>query len=152
MKVVIIGGVAAGPKAASRIIRIQPDADVTILEKGEFLSYAGCGLPYYISGVVKKQKDLMATAVGTVRDCVFFQNVKNVKVLNRTEATSIDREKKKVDYRTKDGDEGSLDYDKLVLATGADAIKPRFPGIELGNIFTLKGVEDAESIKENSRP
>jgi NADPH-dependent 2,4-dienoyl-CoA reductase/sulfur reductase-like enzyme/rhodanese-related sulfurtransferase len=148
MKVVIIGGVAAGPKAASRIIRIQPDADVTILEKGEFLSYAGCGLPYYISGVVKKQKDLMATGVGTVRDSVFFQNVKNVKVLNRTEATAVDRKNKKVSYVTRDGNQGSLDYDKLVLATGADAIRPPFPGLELGNIFTLKGVEDAESIKE----
>ena len=63
MKVVIVGGVAAGPKVASRIIRLEPDAVVTILEKGKFLSYAGCGLPYYVSGVVKEQAELMSTPV-----------------------------------------------------------------------------------------
>ena len=67
MKVVIIGGVAAGPKAASRIIRMNPEADVTIIEKGVFLSYAGCGLPYYISGEVKEQAHLMETPAGVVR-------------------------------------------------------------------------------------
>lgn len=61
MKVVIIGGVAAGPKAAAKITRLMPDAEVTILQKGEFLSYAGCGLPYYVSGEVKEQKNLMDT-------------------------------------------------------------------------------------------
>ena len=58
MKVIVIGGVAAGPKVAAKIIRLNPEADVTVLEKGKFLSYAGCGLPYYISGAVKEQKDL----------------------------------------------------------------------------------------------
>ena len=101
MKVVVIGGVAAGPKIASKIIRNCPEAEVTIVEKGEFLSYAGCGLPYYISGEVKEQKELMATAVGTVRDSVFFQNVKNVKVLNYTTATKIDRKNKKVIVKNK---------------------------------------------------
>jgi len=148
MKVVIVGGVAAGPKAASRIIRMDPDADVTIFEKGEFLSYAGCGLPYYISGVVSEQKELMATPVGAIRDSVFFQNVKNVEVHNRTTVTEVDRENHRAKYVTEDGTEGYIDYDKLVLATGANNIKPRLPGIELGNIFSLKGVEDAESIRE----
>ncbi len=156
MKVVIIGGVAAGPKTASKINRLCPDAEVTIVEKGEFLSYAGCGLPYYISGVVKEQKELMATPVGTVRDSVFFQKVKNVNVLNRTEATAIDRENQTVTIRRQDGSEALLNYDKLVLATGASAVKPPIPGLELGNIFSLKGVEDAEAIKaklaEHSAP
>ena len=147
MRVVIIGGVAAGPKTASKINRLCPDAEVTIIEKGEFLSYAGCGLPYYISGVIKEQKELMATPVGTVRDSVFFQKVKNVKVLNHTEATAIDRKNKTVAIRKPDGSEEKLDYDKLVLATGANAVKPPIPGLKMKNIFSLKGVEDAEAIK-----
>ena len=63
-KVVIVGGVAAGPKVASKVVRLNPNADVTVVEKGQFLSYAGCGLPYYVSGVVKDQKELMSTPVG----------------------------------------------------------------------------------------
>ena len=77
MKVVIIGGVAAGPKAASKIIRMKPDTEVTIIEKGVFLSYAGCGLPYYVSGEIKEQKELMETPAGVLRDAAFFLNVKN---------------------------------------------------------------------------
>jgi len=132
MKVVIVGGVAAGPKVASKIIRNCSEAEVTIVERGEFLSYAGCGLPYYISGAVETQKELRATPVGVVRDCVFFQNVKNVKVLNRTEATSIDPKSKTVAIRSlEDGKEDKLEYDKLVLATGAAPLNPPIPGIEL---------------------
>jgi NADPH-dependent 2,4-dienoyl-CoA reductase/sulfur reductase-like enzyme/rhodanese-related sulfurtransferase len=147
MKVVVIGGVAAGPKTASRINRICADAEVTIIERDEFLSYAGCGLPYYISGVVKDQKELMSTPVGTVRDCVFFQKVKNVKVLNHAEATKIDREQKKVFVKTKE-ENLELDYDKLVLATGAKSILPPIKGFDLKNIFNLKNIHDAEKIKE----
>jgi NADPH-dependent 2,4-dienoyl-CoA reductase/sulfur reductase-like enzyme len=147
-KVVIIGGVAAGPKVASRIIRLEPETEVTLIEKGEFLSYAGCGLPYYVSGVVKEQKELMSTPVGTVRDCVFFQNVKNVHVHNHTEALAFDPAKKTVRIKgLVDGEEKTVDYDFLVLATGAVPIKPPIPGITLKNIFTLHGVEDAEGIK-----
>ena len=96
MKVVIIGGVAAGPKVGSKIIRMCPEADVTLIERGEFLSYAGCGLPYYISGVVKEQRELMCTPLGTVRDSVFFQQVKNIHVFNRTEAVEVDRKERRV--------------------------------------------------------
>ena len=148
MKVVIVGGVAAGPKVASKIIRLTPEAEVTIVEKGELLSYAGCGLPYYVSGVVKEQAELMSTPVGVVRDPVFFQKVKNVHVLNRTEATEIDRAAKRVRVKNVgDGGESWLDYDKVVLATGATPVVPPIAGAELGNIFTLHGVHDAEGIK-----
>ena len=148
MKVVIVGGVAAGPKVASKIIRLMPYAEVTIVDKGELLSYAGCGLPYYVSGVVKEQAELMSTPVGVVRDPVFFQKVKNVHVLNRTEATKIDRTAKRVRVRNVgNGDERWLDYDKLVLATGASPVVPPLDGVELDNIFTLHGVHDAEGIK-----
>jgi len=147
-KVVVIGGVAAGPKVASKIKRLRPDADVTVVEKGEFLSYAGCGLPYYVSGVVKEQKELMCTPVGVVRDPVFFQKVKDFRALNHTEAMEIDREQKRVRVRdVRNGDDAWLDYDKLVLATGARPVVPPIPGVELDNVFTLHGVHDAEGIR-----
>ncbi|MCK5219309.1 FAD-dependent oxidoreductase, partial [bacterium] len=125
MKVVIVGGVAAGPKAASKIIRLNPEADVTIVEKDKYLSYAGCGLPYYVSGEVKEQKELMCTPVGVVRDPVFFRKVKNVHVLTETEAMEIDRKGKRLRIKQlADHQEKWLDYDKLVLATGAHPIMP----------------------------
>jgi NADPH-dependent 2,4-dienoyl-CoA reductase/sulfur reductase-like enzyme/rhodanese-related sulfurtransferase len=147
MKVIIIGGVAAGPKTASRINRLSADAQITVIEKGEFLSYAGCGLPYYISGVVEDSKELMTTPAGTVRDAAFFKNVKNTTVLNHTEATKIDRKNKTVTVRNKDGEEQVLPYDKLVIATGATASAPPIPGTNLANIYNLKDIHDAEAIK-----
>jgi len=148
MKVIVIGGVAAGPKAASRIRRLCDSAEVTVIEKGEFLSYAGCGLPYYISGLVKEQKELMATPVGTVRDCTFFRDIKDVHVMNYTEAIAIDREAKVVTIRKENGETADLNYDKLVLATGAESIIPPISGVELKNIYNLKNIHDAEAIKE----
>ncbi len=148
LHIVIIGGVAAGPKIASKIIRLCQDAEVTIVEKGKVLSYAGCGLPYYVSGVVKDQKELMCTPVGTVRDPVFFQNVKNVKVLNETEAISVNRDEKRLQLRSLlDGEVSWLEYDKLVFATGARPFVPPIPGTDLENVFTLQGVHDAEGIR-----
>jgi len=148
MKVVVIGGVAAGPKVASKIIRLMPQTEVTVVERGKFLSYAGCGLPYYISGVVKEQAELMSTAVGVVRDPIFFQKVKNVRVLNETEATEVDRTGKFVRVRNlPSGQESRLDYDKLVLATGASPVVPPIPNVTLDNIFALHGVHDTEGIK-----
>lgn len=148
MRVVIVGGVAAGPKVASKIIRLAPRSEVTVVERGRILSYAGCGLPYYVSGVVHEERQLMATPVGAVRDPVFFQSVKNVSVLNQTEAVRIDRDRKRLLVRSlSDNEETWLDYDKLVLATGAKPVLPDIPNIDLGNIFRLHGVRDAEGIK-----
>ena len=129
MRVVIIGGVAAGPKTASKIIRMRPDADITILEKGEFLSYAGCGLPYYISGDVKEQRNLMETPAGAVRDAAFFQNVKNLKVKSGVEVVEIDRKGRRVRAKVlATGEESWLPYDALVIATGASPVIPKIPG------------------------
>jgi len=148
MKVIVIGGVAAGPKVASRIIRLVPDAEVTVIEKGRLLSYAGCGLPYYISGVVKEQAELMCTPVGVVRDPVFFRNVKNVHVRNQTEAIKVDRPVKRVQVKdVNSGERSWLEYEKLVLATGGTPVVPPIPNVDLKNIFTLHGVHDAEGIK-----
>lgn len=148
MRFVIVGGVAAGPKVGAKINRLCPDADVTLIEKGEFLSYAGCGLPYYIAGEVKEQKELMCTSVGVVRDPVFFQDVKHLKVLNRTEAIRIDRCARTVTVRDLGtAGEKVLPYDKLVLATGSSLIKPPLPGLDLGNVFSVHKIEDAEAIR-----
>jgi len=148
MKVVVIGGVAAGPKAAAKVVRLMPDADVTIVEKGKLLSYAGCGLPYYVSGVVKEQAELLCTPAGTVRDPVFFRKVKNVHVLSETEAIEVDRAGKRVRVRALgNGKESWLDYDKLVLATGGSPMVPPIPNVGLQGIFTLHGVHDAEGIR-----
>jgi len=148
-KIVIVGGVAAGPKVAARVIRLCPEADVTILERGEFLSYAGCGLPYYVSGVVEEQSELMSTPVGVVRDSVFFQKVKNIHARSRTEALEIDRERKRVKARDlQSGDEEWLDYDRLVIATGASPIIPPIEGVDLQNVYTLHGIHDTEEIRD----
>ena len=148
MRVVIVGGVAAGPKAAAKIIRLMPDADVTIIEKGKVLSYAGCGLPYYVSGAVRDERELTSTPVGVVRDSVFFQKVKNVHVRGSTEAVEIDRGRKVVRTRScVNGSESSVPYDKLVLATGASPVRPPIPGVDKLGVFTLHGVSDAEGIK-----
>ena len=145
LKVIVIGGVAAGPKAASKIMRLNPQAEVTIIEKGKFISYAGCGLPYYVSGLVKEQKDLMSTPIGVLRDPAFFQKVKNVKVLTETEALEIDRAQKRVGIRLKgESAETWFDYDNLLLATGAKPVIPPLSNVALGNISTLHSVPDAE--------
>jgi NADPH-dependent 2,4-dienoyl-CoA reductase/sulfur reductase-like enzyme/rhodanese-related sulfurtransferase/two-component sensor histidine kinase len=148
LRVVIVGGVTAGPKAAAKISRLNPDASITIVERGSALSYAGCGLPYYVSGVVRDQQRLMSSSAGVVRDPAFFRNVLNVQVLNQTDAVEIDRGGKRV--RVRDGlnaRERWLPYDKLLLATGASAAVPESLKTMLKNVFTLHGVRDAEGIK-----
>ncbi len=150
-KVLIIGGVACGPKAASRIKRLDPDTDITILEKGELISYSGCGLPYYISGQVKNDDDLMSTPTGVVRDPNFFKMVKDIDVKNHTLAESIDRDNKvvkAVDLST--GNSLEYEYDTLVLSVGSQSKKPPFPGIDLKGVHFLQTVEDARAIRDES--
>jgi NADPH-dependent 2,4-dienoyl-CoA reductase/sulfur reductase-like enzyme/rhodanese-related sulfurtransferase len=151
-RVVVIGGVAAGSKAAAKIMRLDPCADVTIVERGKFLAYSGCGLPYYISGAVAEQQALLETPLGAVRDSSFFHELKNVRALDLTEAIRIDREDKVVTVRQLiERREYELPYDRLVLAMGARPVLPRVPGVELDGIHTLHGVEDAEAIRNQLR-
>ena len=96
-KVVIIGGVACGPKTASRLKRIMPEAEITMVEKGGIVSYGACGMPYFVAGEIAEIKALMETPVGALRDPVFFNNVKGFETLTHTEVTRIDREEKTVD-------------------------------------------------------
>lgn len=148
MRVVIVGGVTAGPKAAAKIARLRPDAEITVVDKGSVTAYAGCGLPYYVSGVVKEQSKLLCSPAGVTRDPVFSWTVKNVHVRNRTVALEIDRPNRKVRVRDAGaGDEIWLPYDKLLLATGSSPVIPKTLANMPENVFTLHGVADAEGIK-----
>jgi NADPH-dependent 2,4-dienoyl-CoA reductase/sulfur reductase-like enzyme/rhodanese-related sulfurtransferase len=147
-RVIIVGGAAAGPKIASRISRIDPTAEVTIVERGRHLAFAGCGLPYYVSGAVRHRRELMSTAAGALRDPIFFHAVKNVKVRLRAEAVEIDRPARRLRVRDPDSlEEAWLDYDTLVLTPGARARQLGVSGEKLANIFSLHGLEDADGIR-----
>lgn len=147
-KIVVIGGVAAGLKAAVRARRCDPKAEISVIEKGNFISYSACGLPYFISDTVKKFDDLRSTPIGVLRNEGFFKVVKGVSVLTHTLAESIDRKAKEVAIRNLKTDERRrLPYDKLVLATGAEPIMPKLPGIDLAGVFKLHTALDALAIK-----
>jgi len=147
MKVVIIGGVATGMKAASKARRCDPDAEITVVEKGALVSYGACGLPYYVMGEVGEVSDLSRTSSGILRSPEYFRKVKNIDVLTRTMAKSIDRRAKTVELKNlATGGESCLQYDKLVIATGALPVKPPIPGIDLANILHLRHPDDAAGI------
>ncbi len=147
-KVLIIGGVAAGAKAASRIIRRDPDVEVIMLEKGENISYGACGMPFFIADMLKDHTELMNTPTGVIRNTGFFKNVKGVKVLIKTRAEEIDRAAKIVKaINTETGDLLEFAYDKLVLATGGTPVVPPIEGVGLKNIFKLSTIEDSVAIK-----
>lgn len=148
-RIVVIGGVAAGPKAAARARRRDPEAEITLVERGEFLSYAGCGLPFYIAGLVKEAQELMCTPAGVLRDAAFFKSVKNVKVLTRTLAQQIDRERKEVVVvNLESGDQSRLPYDNLIIATGGSPIVPPIPGLDLNGVFRVGNPADAVAIRD----
>ncbi|MBU4055406.1 MAG: FAD-dependent oxidoreductase [Proteobacteria bacterium] len=150
-KVVVIGGVACGPKAAARIKRLKPETEVTIIEKGELLSYAGCGLPFYISGEVHSHNELMSTPAGVVRDTHFFKVVKDINVHNHTLVESVDRKNKIVKaVKTDTGEPIEFPYDTLVLAVGSKTTVPPIEGTDLKGVHFLQTVEDARKIKNES--
>ncbi len=104
--------------------------------------------PVYISGEVQEQRNLMETPIGVVRDPEFFQKVKDIKALNRTEAISIDHASKEVEVRSLEkGDTYRLPYDKLIIATGSKPFIPPIEGIDSEGVYTLQGVEDAEALR-----
>ena len=134
-RILIIGGVATGAKAAARARRRDPHAKITIVERGRLLSYAGCGMPYYIQGHVRDFHELMSTPAGVIRDGAFFQNVKDIRVLNRTLGERIDRTRKTVSVvNVATGEKAELPYDKLVLATALTfgATIDHLPDLDLG--------------------
>jgi NADPH-dependent 2,4-dienoyl-CoA reductase/sulfur reductase-like enzyme/rhodanese-related sulfurtransferase len=148
-KIVVIGGVACGPKAAARAKRINPELDIVLVERGHEISYGACGLPFYLEDEVEKVEALTETPVGVARNAGFFKAVKGIEIRTGTEAVKIDRKAHKVTVRdVASGSEEELDYDKLVLATGSSPVRPPLPGIDLAGIHCLKTMEDARAIKE----
>ncbi len=146
-KIVIIGGVACGAKAAARARRLDSEAEITILERGNYASYAGCGLPFLIAGAVPSVDTLLTMPWGAIRDAEFFKNTKGINLLLRTEALKIDRENKTVTAKNLDtGETTDFPYDKLVIASGANPVAPPIEGMDLKNVFQLRRPDDAVGI------
>ena len=147
-RIVVIGGVAAGLKAAAKVRRLDAEAQITVLERGELVSYGACGLPYFIGGEVEQVRQLMSSPSGTLRTPEFFKKAKNLDVLTRMEAVAIEREAKIVHaLNLETGAKQQFAYDKLVLATGASPLKPAWPGVEKENIFHVWRPQDAAAIR-----
>ncbi|MDD7529814.1 MAG: FAD-dependent oxidoreductase [Prevotellaceae bacterium] len=142
MKHIIIGGVAGGATAAARIRRIDEQAEIILVEKGDYISYANCGLPYYIGDVIKD------------RDKLFVQTPESfgrrfaIDVRNRQEVTAIDVQKKSVTIRKRNGSIYEESFDKLLLSPGSMPVRPPLPGIDNEGIFTLRNVDDTDNIKK----
>ena len=142
MKIIIIGGVAGGATTAARIRRVDETAEIVLLEKGKYISYANCGLPYYIGGVIEERDKLF------VQTPEAFSTRFRVDVRTENEAIFIDRKRKTVTIRQSSEDTYEENYDKLVISTGASPVRPPLPGIDLSGIFTLRNVTDTDRIKE----
>ncbi len=146
LKIVVVGASAAGLRAAARAKRLMPDSVITVVDEGEIISYAACGLPYYLSGDIGSPRALRETSWGALRDPQFFKDAKGLDVRIQTTATHCDPEKKTIALRHRvSGAEEIVTFDKLVLATGASPFVP--PGIPENHprISTFKTVEDAKN-------
>ena len=143
MKVLIVGGVAGGATAAARIRRLDETAEITVFERSGYISYANCGLPYYIGGVITDPEELTLQTPES-----FFSRFRiNMKVHH--EVTAIHPNKKKISVRNLEtGEEFEESYDKLLLSPGAKPTQPRLPGVGIKKVFTLRTVEDTFHIKE----
>jgi NADPH-dependent 2,4-dienoyl-CoA reductase/sulfur reductase-like enzyme/rhodanese-related sulfurtransferase len=147
-KIVIIGGSAAGAKAAAKARRLDEFAEICLIQKSPDLSMASCGYPYYVGGLFNDRNLLLCTPAGIVRDPVFFDKAKRIKALVETEVVAIDRQAKKVVCRElKTGNESTLAYDKLIIATGARPNMPPIPGIDLDGITNLLTMADTDYLR-----
>lgn len=143
MKVLIIGGVAAGTKAAAKLKREDYSMEVTIITKGSDISYAGCGLPYYVGDVIHKKEQLIVNTPES------FEKLTGVRVITNTEAVKVRREEKLVEaVHTETGETVTYPYDKLVIATGASPIRLSMEGIDLEGIYFMRTPQDAISLRE----
>lgn len=146
MKTVIIGGVAAGASCAARLRRLDKDADIVLLERGDYISYANCGLPYHIGNVIEDQDDLLLMTPE------LMNNRFNIDVRVRNEAIQIDRDQKIVSILNHDTNESYQEsFDTLVIATGSSPLRPAIPGIESEKIQTLWTVHDATRLKAQAQ-
>lgn len=141
MKHIIIGGVAGGATAAARIRRVAEHDEIILFEKGEHISYANCGLPYYIGGTIAERDKLFVQTPDT------FGHRFNIDVRVRSEVTAINADRKTVSVIGPDGTTYEEEYDRLLLSPGAEPFRPSLPGIDLPGIFTLRNVADTDAIK-----
>ena len=147
--IVVIGGSAAGPKAAAKARIIDSNAEVVILQKEADLSMASCGYPYYVGGYFNDRNQLLTTPAGVVRSPMFYLNAKDIDARVNTEVTAIDRKNHSVSFKNiATGETGSLAYDKLVIAIGSVSQMPPVPGLELEGITTLKSMQDADFLRK----
>ena len=140
-KLVIVGGVAGGASAAAKARQCSEEVEIVMYEKGPDISYANCGLPYYLSGVIKKREDLLITTTE------FFRRRFRVDAHTRKEVVQVDRERKTVIVKNlKNGEMEEDTYDRLILAPGSHAILPPLPGMDLPFVYTHKTLEDTDRI------
>ncbi|MBP1688646.1 MAG: FAD-dependent pyridine nucleotide-disulfide oxidoreductase, partial [Deltaproteobacteria bacterium] len=143
MKVIIVGGVAGGASCAARLRRLDEKAGILMVERGPYVSYANCGLPYHVGNVIKKEASLLLASEQLFRSTFAFE------VRTNCEATAVDPKRKTVDLKNlATGAVTAESYDKLVLAPGAVAVRPSLPGIDLPGIFHVRTVPDAKAIRE----
>jgi NADPH-dependent 2,4-dienoyl-CoA reductase/sulfur reductase-like enzyme len=143
LKAVIVGGVAGGASCAARLRRLDEHAEIIMVERGPLVSYANCGLPYHVGGVIENEGSLI------VSDEQLFRDVFNIDVRTSCEAVGISPKEKTVTLRdVKSGKENTESYDKLVLSPGAASVRPPLPGIDLPGIFHVRTVPDARQIRE----
>jgi NADPH-dependent 2,4-dienoyl-CoA reductase/sulfur reductase-like enzyme/peroxiredoxin family protein/rhodanese-related sulfurtransferase/TusA-related sulfurtransferase len=141
MKTVVIGGVAGGATAAARLRRNDEHAEIVLVERGPYISFANCGLPYHISGAIAEREELLVTSEE------LFEARYHVDVRSRSEAIAIDRAAKTVRLRNlESGAETDEPYDKLLLSPGAEAVRPKLKGIDSRRIFTLRNIPDLDRI------
>ncbi len=139
---VVIGGVAGGASAAARVRRLSEDAEIILIERGEYVSFANCGLPYHIGGTIADRKRLLVQTPQTL-----YENLR-IDFRVKTEAMGVDRDRKEVNVRNlTDGAEYAIAYDKLVLSPGAEPIRPPIPGIDDPRVLTLRSMADMDAIK-----
>ncbi|CCQ33744.1 ferredoxin--NAD+ reductase protein [Halorhabdus tiamatea SARL4B] len=138
----VVGGDAAGMSAASKAKREAPDRDVVVLERSEWVSYGACGLPYYVKGEIDSLEDLVAIPADR------FREERDIDLRTGHEATAIDREDSAVTVGTDDGEEYTIDYDELLIATGAGALEPPIDGLDATDVFTLQEMDAGRQLKE----
>ena len=148
-RIVVIGGSAAGPKAAAKARRTDNDAEIVILQKDPDLSMASCGYPYYIGGHFNDRNMLLSTGSGVTRNPAYYFNAKAIDARTNTEVTGIDRDRRTVVTKNLlTGKTDVLSYDKLIIATGATPRIPPIPGTDLRGITTLQSMKDADFLRK----